>query len=143
MSNLPVAEKPKGSFKQLIRFALVGIMSNLTGYLIYFLVTYLGATPKITMTLLYGVGATIGFMGNRNFTFAHKGNFLGTSIRYFIAHIFGYIINLAILIIFVDQLGYGHQWVQAVAIFAVAGILFILFKFFVFANMNVSDVDRP
>lgn len=143
MSNLPVAEKKKGSFKQLARFAFVGIVSNFTGYLVYLLVTYLGATPKTTMTLLYAVGATIGFMGNRNFTFAHKGNLLGTSTRYFIAHLFGYFINLAILIIFVDRLGYGHQLVQAVAIFVVAGILFITFKFFVFTNMNASNLDRP
>ena len=74
MSNLPVAEKYKGSFKKLTRYAFVDIVSNLAGYLVYFLVTYLGATPKITMTLLYGVGATI---GDRNFTFPHKGSLLG------------------------------------------------------------------
>jgi putative flippase GtrA len=143
MSNLPVAEKPKTLFKQLTRYAFVGIVTNLTGYLVYLLVTYLGATPKITMTLLYGLGATIGYLGSRNFTFSHKGSLLGSSVRYFIAHFFGYFINLAILIVCVDQLGYGHQWVQAVAVFVVAGILFIAFKLFVFTNMNVSNVDRP
>ena len=142
MSNLPVAEKSKGSFKQLTRYAFVGIVSNLAGYLVYLLVTYLGATPKITMTLLYGVGATIGYIGNRNFTFSHKGSLLGSSVRHFIAHFFGYFINLVILIIFVDHFMYPHQWVQAVAIFVVAGFLFIAFKFFVFTNLNVLNVDR-
>jgi putative flippase GtrA len=142
MSNFPVAEKSKGSFKQLTRYAFVGIVSNLAGYLVYLLVTYLGATPKITMTLLYGVGATIGYIGNRNFTFSHKGSLLGSSVRYFIAHFFGYFINLVILIFFVDHFMYPHQWVQAVAIFVVAGFLFIAFKFFVFTNLNVLNVDR-
>ena len=128
MSNLPVAEKSKGSFKQLTRYTLVGIVSNLFGYLVYLLITYLGATPKITMTLLYGVGATIGYLGNRNFAFSHKGSMLSSSIQYFIAHLFGYFINLAILIVYVDQLGYAHQWVQAIAIFGVAGFLFLAFK---------------
>ncbi len=138
-----MAEKTKDLFKQLTRYAFVGIVTNLTGYLVYFLVTYLGATPKITMTLLYGAGATIGYLGNRNFTFSHKGSLLGSSVSYFIAHLFGYLINLAILIVYVDQLGYEHQWVQAVAVFVVAGILFIAFKFFIFTNMNTSNVDRP
>lgn len=142
MSNLPVAEKSKGSFKQLTRYALVGIVSNLAGYLVYLLITYLGATPKITMTLLYGVGATIGYIGNRNFTFTHKGSLLGSSVRYFSAHFFGYFINLVILIIFIDHFMYPHQWVQAVAIFVVSGFLFIAFKFFVFTNLNVFNVDR-
>ena len=142
MSNLPVAEKPKGSFKQLTRYALVGIVINLFGYLVYLLVTYFGATPKITMSLLYVVGAASGYFGNRNFTFEDKGNLLGSIFRYFIAHFFGYFINLALLIIFVDLFMYPHQWVQAVGIFIVAGFLFIAFKFFVFTNLNVLNVDK-
>jgi len=133
-----MAEKNKVSFKQLTRYALVGIVSNFAGYLVYLLITYLGATPKITMTFLYGVGATIGYIGNRNFTFAHKGSLLGSGVRYVIAHFFGYFINLVILIIFADHFGYAHQWVQAVAIFLVAGFLFITFKFFVFMNPKLS-----
>lgn len=142
MSNFPVAEKARGSFKQLIRYAIVGIMSNSAGYLVYLLVTYLGATPKITMTLLYGAGAAIGYLGNRNFTFTHKGSFIGSGVRYFMAHFFGYLVNLVILIIFVDQFGFAHQWVQAAAIFVVACFLFITFKFFVFTNLNALNVDR-
>ncbi len=84
MSNLPVTEKYKGSFKKLTRYAFVDIVSNLAGYLVYFSVTYLGAKPKITMTLLYGVGATIWYIGNRNFTFSHKGSLLGSGVRYLI-----------------------------------------------------------
>jgi putative flippase GtrA len=142
MSNLPVAEKPQGSFKQLARYAFVGIMSNSAGYLVYLLVTYLGATPKITMTLLYGVSAAIGYIGNRNFTFLHKGRLLGSGVRYFIAHCFGYCIDLALLIIFVDHFGYAHEYVQAIAIFVVAGFLFLAFKYFVFTDLNTSNVIR-
>lgn len=142
MSSSFVRKKSQGSFNQLIRYAFVGIVSNLAVYLVYLLVTYLGATPKLTMTLLYGVGAAFGYIGNRNFTFAHKGSLLDSGVRYFIAHFFGYSINLVILIIFVDQFGYAHQWVQAVAIFIVAGFLFIAFKYFVFTNLNVYNADR-
>lgn len=142
MSNLPAAEKTRGSFAQLTRYAFVGIVSNLAGYLVYLLVTYLGATPKLTMTLLYGAGAAIGYVGNRKLTFAHKGSLLGSGIRYFMAHCFGYCINLAILIIFIDKFGYAHQWVQAIAIFVVAGFLFIALRLFVFTDMNASNVDR-
>jgi putative flippase GtrA len=107
--------------------------------MVYLLVTNLGATPKITMTLLYGVGAAIGFMGNRKLTFAHKGSLLGSGVRYIIAHCFGYLINLAILIVLVDKLGYPHQLVQAIAILVVAAFLFMVFKFFVFTDMDASN----
>jgi putative flippase GtrA len=142
MSNSPVAEKTRGSFAQLTRYAFVGIVSNSAGYVVYLLVTYLGSTPKLTMTLLYGVGAAVGYIGNRNLTFAHRGNVFGSGIRYLMAHCFGYCINLAILIIFVDKYRYAHQWVQAISIFIVAGFLFIAFKFFVFRVPNASNVGR-
>lgn len=120
------------SATQLFRYGLVGIANNLSGYLIYLLITYWGVEPKKAMTLLYVVGATIGFVGNRKWTFAHKGALLGSGARYFIAHIFGYLVNLLIMLTFVDRLGYSHQWVQAAAIIAVAGFLFVTFKYFVF-----------
>lgn len=142
MADFTAAGKKRGSLEQLAVYGFVGILTNLAGYLVYLLVTPLGATPKLTMTLLYCAGATIGYLGNRTLTFAHKGNLLGSGIRYLVAHGLGYCINLAILIIFVDRLGYAHQWVQAAAILIVAGFLFVTFKFFVFATPKISKVDR-
>lgn len=142
MVKVPVVDNKRSLIIQLLNYALVGIAINFSGYMFYLLFTYLGATPKITMTLLYGVGVAVGFWGNRKLTFAHKGSLLGSGVRYFIAHFFGYFINLAILIIFVDQLGYAHQWVQAIAIFFVAGFLFFAFKYFVFTDPNASNVGK-
>lgn len=124
------------SARQLIRYGLVGIATNLLGYLIYLLITYLGVEPKILITFMYPIGAAIGFFGHRQWAFAHKGAVLKSGFRYSIAHFFGYLINLLILLIFVDRLGYPHQWVQAVAIFVVAGYLFVLFKYFVFPSVK-------
>ena len=121
--------------RQLIRYGFVGVVSNTAIYAVYLLITYLGVEPKIAMTLVYIVGAFIGFVGNRKWTFAHHGGSFCAIIRYFLAHIFGYLLNFVILFTFVDYLGYAHQWVQAVAIVIVAGFLFIVFKNFVFREI--------
>ena len=142
MSKLPFPEKDQSSFRQLSRYAFVGIVSNLAGYLIYLFITHFGIAPKITMTILYVVGAAIGYIGNRNFTFEYQGSRLGSGTRYFIAHFIGYIINLIILFLFVDQMRLAHQWVQAAAIVIVAGFLFIASKFFVFRNPDSLSTDR-
>jgi putative flippase GtrA len=141
MDDSPHSIKNKKSVTQLFRYAFVGITSNLAGYMVYLLVTYLGATPKITMTFLYGISAAVGFFGNRKFTFIHKGSLIGAGIRYIITHCFGYFINLSILIIMVDKYGYAHQWVQATAIFVVAAFLFLAFKYFVFKEQNTSNIE--
>ena len=130
------------SVTQLYRYAIVGIMTNFTGYMLYLLATYLGGTPKITMSIIYGVAATASFFGNRKLTFEHKGSFLGTGIRFIIAHCFGYVINLVTLIVLADKLGYAHQLAQVIAIFFVASFLFLVFKFFVFRDWNVSNIEE-
>lgn len=139
MANGVLLIKSSESVTQLFRYALVGLLSNLAGYLIYLVLTYFGGTPKLTMTLLYGISAAVGFFGNRSLTFEHQGYIFGAGVRYVIAHCIGYVLNLIIFIIFVDKLGFAHQWVQAIAIFIVAGFLFLAFKVFVFpVNSEVA-----
>lgn len=122
--------------KQLIRYGIVGVVSNAAIYFVYLLMTYYGVEPKIAMTLVYIIGASIGFIGNRKWTFAHRGNPCSAALRYVLAHLFGYLLNFLILFTFVDRLGYAHQWVQAAAIIIVAGVLFIVFKYSVFRGKN-------
>ncbi len=142
MANFSFIRPDRNSVKQLFRYALVGTTINIAGYLVYLMITFLGVTPKITETFLYIFGASAGFWGNRKLAFMHQGSLLGSGVRYIIAHSLGYFMNLVILILFVDILGYAHQWVQAFAVFIVAGYLFLAFKYFVFSNPNESGTDK-
>ena len=133
---------------QLFRYAVVGIVSNIFGYLLYFFLTSAGYDPKFTMTALYGAAAIIGFLCNKQLTFSFKGSVLESGIRYGITHLFGYLLNLLIMVIFVDIYKYPHTIIQGIAIFIVAGFLFLCFKFFVFRSMSsgspvVSVVKHP
>lgn len=119
---------------QLIRFAMIGIVSNLLGYVVYLLLTFFLVEPKIAMTLVYLTGATVGYFGSRQVTFTHKGKILPTLIKYSLAHALGYTINFTLLYVFVDRLLYPHQAAQFVAILVLAGPLFFIFKKFVFAD---------
>jgi putative flippase GtrA/SAM-dependent methyltransferase len=130
--------------RQLIRYGIVGLLNNAAIYLIFLLVTYWGVTPKIAMSFLYVVAAVASFIWNKNWTFSYSGRVNRSFTRFVLAHIGGYLINLLILLVFVDRLGYSHQAVQAVAIFVVAGFLFIAFKYFVFnqkKRIKVTDVN--
>jgi len=121
-------------FPTLFRYALIGLVSNACGYGVYILVTWLGVPPLIAMSLLYSIGALIGFVGNRKWAFSHKGKALPSLVRYWITHCMGYGLNFAMLRVFSDHLGYPHQLVQAVAVFVVAGFLFIMYRLFVFPH---------
>ena len=122
----------KKHISHLFSYGIVGIAVNLAAYLSYFFVTYLGGTPKLTMSVLYVVTAFVSFLGNRKLTFDYKGGLLGSGLRFSIAHFFGYLINLGLLFVLVDKLAYPHQAVQVFAIIIVAIFLFLTFKLFVF-----------
>jgi putative flippase GtrA len=131
-----------GAVSQLLRYGLVGVASNAVAFGIYVVITSFGAAPTVAMTLVYVTAAVIGFVGNRTLTFAHQGSIWGAGARYVVAHGLGYLINLSILVVLVDRLGYSHVWVQAFAIVVVAGYLFVAFKFFVFAKTSETSPPR-
>lgn len=136
MGELSASGAALQPMKQLLRFVVVGLASNVIGYLLYLLVTHFGVAPKLAMTVLYAIGAFIGFLGNQKYTFEHQGRLMATGWRYLMAHSFGYLINLAIQITMVDHLGYAHQLAQALGICVVATFLFVVFKYFVFVNAD-------
>ena len=125
--------------RQLIRYAVVGIGSNAILYLAYLLVTGTGIGHKTTMTLLYGVGILQTFLFNRRWTFDDRGEIHGTFFRYIITYALGYLLNLGLLYILVDEAGLPHQIAQGVLIFVVAVFLFLLQKYWVFSNTQKED----
>lgn len=127
--------------RQLFRYGIVGLLNNGVGFCIYLFLTWLGADPSLVMTCLYAIGATVGFFGAKHIAFNHSGRFWHSAIRYFLAHIVGYGINLAMLLYLHERLGWPHQWVQAAAILVVAGYLFIVLKFFVFSSSRETSTS--
>lgn len=120
--------------RQFIRYVIVGLGSNVFLYLAYLLLTSLGLGPKRAMTLLYAVGVLQTFLLNRRWTFDDKNEIHGTFFRYIITYALGYLFNLGLLYILVDEVGLPHQIVQGVLIFVVAIFLFLLQKYWVFPN---------
>ncbi len=131
------------TFREFFSYILVGALTNFLGYALYLLLTYLWGAPKLTMTLLYFVAASIGFFANRKFTFRHNGHITTAVVRYLQVQLAGYLINLVLLLLLVDWLGLAHQLAQAIAIIVVAIFLFVLLRVFVFApSLTVTGVVR-
>lgn len=121
---------------QFFRYVLVGLLTNLIGYVLYLVMTRFWGMPKLTMTMLYSIGAAVGFFANRRFAFRHDGHVGKAGLRYLLAQLSGYLMNLLLLLIFVDWFGFAHQVVQAAAIVVVAIFLFVLSRFFVFTDQS-------
>jgi putative flippase GtrA len=128
--------------RQITRYGVVGVLHNLLGYLIYLLVTWLWLDPKIVVTLMYPIGAVTAYFGHARYSFSYSGPTLHGIVRYVVAHLICYGVNIGMLCLFSDLWGYSHQLVQAVAFVAVAAILFFLFRYFVFPLSSRADVNH-
>jgi putative flippase GtrA len=117
---------------QFIRYATVGLISNAVGFLLYLALTGAGMEHKLAMTLLYAVGVAQTFLFNKRWSFRHGGMHGPAFVRYCLSYGLGYVINLLVLIVVVDRLGYPHEVVQGVMVLSLAVMLFLLQKFWVF-----------
>lgn len=119
-------------YGELIRFGVVGVLTNALGFCLYLLITSVGSPPKLTMSILYAIGLFISFWQNRNWVFRHNGKARASLARFLAAHACAYGINYTFLSYFHDRLGYPDAWVQFSAMAVMAIFLFLMFKFFVF-----------
>ena len=117
---------------QLLRYCLAGLIHNLVGYLLYLTATYFGVEPKVAVSVLFLPAVAVSFLLNRTWAFKDRNPMAGSAWRFLLVYLGGYLVNLAVLAIFVDRLGYPHQWVQGFAIIGIAGTTFLVNRYFVF-----------
>jgi len=138
--------------RQLLKYAVVGVASNVAVYVFYLLLTATILEPKIAMTVTYALGVLLSYVFNRRWTFRYQGARGYSLMRYVMAYGFGYAINLSALLIFVDYLHLAHEIVQGCMVVAVAIVLFLLQKYWVFRTASahkgpsidkVSSVSNP
>lgn len=129
---------------QFLRYAIVGLASNLVLYFAYLGLTMLGVGPKTAMSVLYVLGVAQTFLFNRAWSFGHGGALHGAFARYVASYGFGYLFNLVVLWVAVDHMGLPHQIVQGIMILTLAVMLFLLQKFWVFRpNYTPSSSTVP
>ena len=116
----------------MIRYGVVGVLNNLLAYVIYLALTWSWLEPKLAVTLLYPIGAMTAYVGHARYAFAYQGKHSYSVLRYIVAHLVGYAIDVSLLYVFTDRLGFPHQAVQASAVVIVGGVLYLLFKYWVF-----------
>ena len=119
-------------FGQLLRYGIVGLASNLIGYLLYLGLTHASLGPKTAMSLLYIIGVAQTFLFNKKWTFKNNDPHHRVFIRYCFTYGLGYVVNLSALVLLVDRLNWPHQAVQGAMILILAIMLFLIQKFWVF-----------
>jgi putative flippase GtrA len=122
------------AIEQFFRFAIVGFATNVVGYICYLAITWVGLGPKLSMTIVYGLGVAQSFAFNRNWSFRDAGRTGPAFGRYVSVYALGYVVSLILMFIAVDHFGLPHAWVQLCIACALAVAFFFLQRCWVFSN---------
>jgi putative flippase GtrA len=130
------------TFHQFIRYGVIGLAINVTGYASYLVLTHTLLGSRSAMTLTYCSGVLIGFALNRKITFQFAGDRSAAFTRYVAAYALGYGINLAGLWLFVDCFGVAREIVQGDLILCLTVALFLLQRLWVFPIRGSRVFDQ-
>jgi putative flippase GtrA len=123
---------------QILRFGIVGLVSNAVLYGLYLLVTSMGIQHTVAMTAVFALGVVQTFVFNKRWSFTYRGPRGRAMLRYLIAYAAAYAINLTAMLLLVDVEGFSHRVVQAVMVVVVALFLFLAQRLWVFRSAPIS-----
>lgn len=123
---------------QIVRFGIVGLVSNAVLYGLYVLATGAGIQHTIAMTAVFLLGVAQTFVFNKRWSFAYHGSGSRSMLRYLVAYAGAYVINLSAMLLLVDVEGFPHRIVQAVMVVVVAIFLFLVQRLWVFRGSPIS-----
>lgn len=127
--------------KQLLKFALVGVLNTSLGYAVIFGCMYaFGLGAVVSNVIGYACGLVVSYSLNRNFTFRSAAARRAEMVRFVAIFLLAYLANLGVLLLLIRRFGMHEGAAQAVAGVAYFGLSFVLNKYYVF---RAVELDRP
>ncbi len=128
----------KETFLQMVRHSFVGFISAAFNYLGFNLLMIIGFEIKVSNIITYVFVVIVSFILQKYFTYKVKYNSIWQPILFIINALFYYILDTAILILFIDNL-FISPWVsKMVSILILFPLSFISQKYIVFRRFKVK-----
>ena len=128
----------KKTFKQFIRFGIVGTSALIFETCLIFILFEIGITPKYSRIITIPLAILLTWYFNRNFTFNNKNpKKFRQYIKYFFVIMFGILINYSVYLYFLDLLkAIQFSYVIALCLGSLSSMVFNFWisKFYTFKN---------
>lgn len=120
------------SFRQLVKYILIGVLGLVVDFGIYTILTHLGLNVEITNIISSSCGIINNFLWNSFTNFKVYDRFLLRFLSYFLVGQLTTVFTTVALFIFVNQLGFNNLIVKIVATFVATLIQFVINKLITF-----------
>lgn len=118
---------------QVLRFGLIGVITNIIGYSLFVLCTlYLKFSPYLVISFLYPLSITATYILNKDYTFKQEKTLKKQKIIFITLYLSAYLLNILILYIAKTLLLVPAYLAQGVAIIVLGIYLFLMQKKYVY-----------
>lgn len=114
----------------------MGALINGSGYLTFLLLLLAGVEHKLSASLTYLLGVLGSFWLNRKIVFGSTQSLRSGLFRLCLMLLAGYALNISMLYLGVDVLGYSARLIQLASIFCVSLFFYFVNKFYVHRSHN-------
>ena len=120
--------------RKFVKFLFVGFINTVFSYIIYAVCVTILSRPTLSLGISYIIGILFNFQTTGRIVFKNSNNKL--IVKFFICYITTFFINKYTLSTLVDTYGIDKYLSQAILVFPIALISFLLLKNFVFNEVK-------
>lgn len=121
------------------RYAGSGALNTIAGFAVIFALMALNFSPVIANIGGYLVGFILGFVVSKKFVFRSNGHFVSESIRYLVAFLICFGLNLATLQISLTIFQLNALFAQLLAAVVYTATMYLFTRWFVFSGGMASS----
>ncbi len=114
-----MSNRPSGLLR-LSRYGAVGIFTNVTLYLLFLLLVWMGLPPVLTSGLCYFLGVAMSYLLNRRWTFASRSGHRQDLPRFLLAYVFGLVVTLLSISVLLTWIGPAAAQFVTIGVTAIA-----------------------
>ena len=118
----------------LARFLVAGALNTGLFYALYVLLVYAGVHYGLALVIEYAGGTVSGYLLNKHWTFADRRVVRHGFLRYSVAYVLLYLLNVALLSLLVESGLLGPVVGQLVMLFVLTASSFLVQRFWVFSR---------
>ena len=133
----------KKTFKQFIKFGIVGCINTFSSWVFYYPLLFLGLDYRICTTIAYILSSIIGYILNKKWVFKKNVYDSNSALKYYIVYGSSYIINMAAMYLWVDVLKLSDLIAPVLTLFITVPYNFIFSRLWVFTKKENKYIKHP
>jgi putative flippase GtrA len=119
------------------RYGFAGILNGLIGGGTIWALTKIGLAPVFVNLIGFAVGIIFAFLFSRKFVFRSKGHFTSEAVRYFVAFVISYLINIGVLQACITEFLLDPLPSQGIAVSSYVIAMYMASRFYIFRRKKI------